>query len=159
MKSSLNNLDQQTAGYFTDGATDVRKQEIATSIDQNYQSEVASRNAKQKAQEVEKKASRRDKVKKMSTVLGATAIAAMGGVLIADSDARNQEAIQKSNAPMIERIKENVEANEMQQKAETIGADQNAATQQAEKQVIDATNKANSAEVEQNNQRIIDANR
>ena len=47
----------------------------------------------------------------------------------------------------------------MQQKSETIGADQTEASALAEKQVIDSANEANRAEVEETNQAIVDANR
>lgn len=159
MTNSMNNIDQKTAGYFTEGATDTRKNEIAVSIDQNYQAEVANRNAAKQAEEADKRNARKAKAKRMAATLGATAIAAMGGVLVADGDARNQDAIKKSNAPVIEQIQNNVEANEMQQKAETIGADQTAATAEAEKQVIDAANAANHDEATATSQAIIDANR
>jgi hypothetical protein len=159
MTNSYNNIDQKTEGYFTEGATSVRKEEITSSIAQNYEAEVANRDAAGQAEKAEKKAARKAKVKRVAATLGATALAAVGGMLVADSDASNQEAIKKNNAPVIEQIQNNVRANEMQQKAETIGADQTAASAEAEKQVIDAANAANHSEVEATNQAIIDANR
>jgi len=159
MTNSFNNIDQTTEGYFTEGATSVRKEEIASSIAQNYEAEVASRNATDSKEKADKKAAHKAKAKRVAATLGTTAIAAVGGILVADSDARNQDAIKQNNAPVIEQIQNNVRANEMQQKTETIGADQTAASAEAEKQVIDAANAANHAEAEANNQAIIDANR
>lgn len=149
----MNNIDKKTESYLNDNFfSEERHQEVSSNIQQNLEAETGAR---KKQDRIEKNRKRKNK----AAVVGAVLVAAASGVGVARSEDNHQRAIEKQNAPLIKQINANVEANKMQEKADTIGAEQTAATADAEKQVIDAANAENKAETEANNQAIIDANR
>lgn len=153
MNNSLNNIDQKTDSYLNDKFfSQERQQEVSANIQQNLAAETSAREQKTRSEKSRK-------LKNRAAVIGTMLLAASTTAAISKSLDNQQKVIDKQNAPLIEQIQRNVAANEMHQKAETIGAQQTAETAKAEKQAIDAANAENSAEAAATNQAILDANR
>jgi len=153
MTNSMNNIDKKTDSYLNDNFfSEERQKQISGNISQNKDAETKAREDKARAEKSRKRKNR-------AALIGTMLVAATATVASGNSEDNHQRAVAEQNAPLVKKIQENVEANEMQQKSETIGADQTEASALAEKQVIDSANEANRAEVEETNQAIVDANR
>ncbi len=101
----------QEDSYFNEGATQVRKEEIAEKIQDNLVSEQSKRMDQVTAEKAEKQQNRLAKAKKTGATLVAVGAAAFGGMAVAKSEDNHLKAVDKQNAPLIQQVKDNQEQN------------------------------------------------
>jgi len=101
----------QEDSYFNEGATQVRKDEIAEKIQDNLVSEQSKRMDQVTAEKAEKQQNRLAKAKKIFATAAVGGVAVLGGKAIVTSMDTESKAIGKQNAPLIQIAKENQEQN------------------------------------------------